>query len=267
VSKMVADEYIPMGTSIKNGNLRWGKLKGNIGYIQINQMMGLVDLGLSDTLSWRDYWMVYFEEGERLELGTPEEVVGMNESLDILLDDLAQTNALIIDVRFNGGGKDEVGMNVLKRFNPEEKIVFTKKGRLGDGFTPINYVRQPASEKPIKKPVYLLIARESASATEIMALSALSMPNITLVGSRTEGVFSDVLDKALPNGWEFGLSSEVYLDMKGNNYESFGIPPDVAINYPRDTQEFLHKVVDDLAAEGDAAILKALILQENLSSN
>lgn len=264
VAKMVADEYIPTGTSIKNGNLRWGKLKYNVGYIQINQMMGLVDLGLSDTLSWRNYWMAYFEEGERLELGTPEEVAGINESLDIILKELAETSALIIDVRFNGGGKDEVGMDVLKRFNPKEKVVFSKKGRLGDGFTPINYVTQPASENPIKKPVYLLIARESASATEIMALSALSLPNIVQIGSRTEGVFSDVLDKELPNGWEFGLSSEVYLDMNGNNYEGLGIPPDVEIDYPRDTQELLHKVVADLSSEGDIAIIKALELQQNL---
>lgn len=263
VAKMVADKYIPKGTSIKNGNLRWGMLKDNIGYLQINQMMGLVDLGLSDTLSWSNYWRAYFEKGEEQGIETPEEVAGLNESLDIIMNDFAETSAIIIDVRFNGGGKDEVGMDVLKRFNSEEKVVFSKKGRLGDSFTPINYVTQPASENPIKKPIYLLIASESASATEIMALSALSMPNIVQIGSRTEGVFSDILDKTLPNGWDFGLSSEVYLDMKGNNYEGLGIPPDVEVGYPRDTQQFLHKVSDDLSSEGDAAILKALELANN----
>jgi len=120
-------------------------------------------------------------------------------------------------------------------------------------------------KNPYKNPVYLLIGPESASATEIMALSSLSMPNITRIGSRTEGVFSDVLDKELPNGWEIDLSSEVYLDMNGINYESVGIPPDVAIEYEKDTQKFLQKVVNYIENEGDAAIEKALLLiKENI---
>ena len=176
------------------------------------------------------------------------------------MKDFAATDAMIIDVRFNGGGKDEVGMAVLKRLNDSEKVVFTKKGRMDTGFTPDNVIVQSASAKPYKNPVYLLIGPDSASATEIMALSSLSMPNITRVGANTEGVFSDILDKTLPNGWEFGLSSEVYLDNKGTNYEGVGIPPDVEIGYVRDTQEFLHKVVDGLTTEGDEAIEKALQL-------
>ena len=64
----------------------------------------------------------------------------------------------------------------------------------------------------------------------------------------------------MPNGWEFGLSSEVYLDLKGNNYEGIGIAPDVDIGYERDTQKFLQKVVTDLTEEGDTCIQKALEL-------
>jgi len=40
------------------------------------------------------------------------------------------------------------------------------------------------------------------------------------------------------NGWEFGPSSEVYLDLDGNNYEGKGISPDVEIDYSRDTRIF-----------------------------
>ncbi|QCX02183.1 S41 family peptidase [Aggregatimonas sangjinii] len=264
VSAEVAKKYIPKGTYVKNGNLRWGILKDNIGYLQINQMMGLADYGISDTLSYRDYWMAYFEKLETVENDNKDELEGINQSLDSIMKDLGNTDALIIDVRFNGGGKDEVGMAVLTRLNDKERMVFTKKGKMGDGFTPINSVTQPGTENAYTKPIYLLIGPEAASATEIMALSAMSLPNITTIGSRTEGVFSDILDRSLPNGWEFGLSSEVYQDLQGKNYEGMGIPPDIEIGYERDTQKFLHRVINGLAADGDEAIEKAIeIMKED----
>lgn len=260
VAAQVAEKYIKNGTSVKNGNLRWGVLDNNIGYLQLNQMMALADYGLSDTLSYRDYWMAYLKKAEESEDDNADELNGIATSLDDIMKDFQNTDAMIIDVRFNGGGKDEVGMAVLERLNDQERMVFTKKGKSGNGYTPINKVAQTASSNPYNKPVYLLIGPESASATEIMALSSLSMPNITRIGSRTEGVFSDILDKTLPNGWEFGLSNEVYLDMDGNNYEGKGIPPDIEIGYSRDTQEFLQQVIDGLQSEGDQAIEKAKAL-------
>lgn len=262
IASEVAKKYIPNGTTIKGGTLRWGIINKNIGYFQVNQMMGMADYGISDTLPFRDYWMAYFEKLETVENDNEDELNGINRSLDIIMEDMAHTDALIIDVRFNGGGKDEVGMAILERINEKERLVFTKKGKLGDGFTPTNKVMQRGSENSYAKPVYLLIGPESASATEIMALSSLSLPNVMRIGSNTEGVFSDVLDKMLPNGWEIGLSSEVYEDLNGTNYEGIGISPNVEIGYERDTQKFLQKVVDDIESEGDEAIEKALELIE-----
>lgn len=257
VSKMVSDRYIPKGTAIKNGNIRWGMLENKVGYLQLNQMMGIANYNISDTLSYRDHWMAYLAIAEESEHDNKDEITGINSSLDTILEDFKDTEALIIDVRFNGGGKDEVGMAVLRRLTSEAKVTFTKMGKHKDGFTPVNNVVQPAVKTPYAKPVFLLIGPESASATEIMALSAMSIPTITSIGSRTEGVFSDMLDKELPNGWEFSLSNEVYLDLEGNNYEGVGIPPAIEIGYPRPTQAFLEQIVADLIT-GDKAIEKAL---------
>ena len=263
VSKMVADKYIPNGTSIKNGNLRWDIIEDNVGYLQMNQMMCLANYNLSDTLSYGEYWRAFVDIADSSKNDTQDELDGLKSSLDVIMKDFENTDALIIDVRFNGGGKDEVGMALLERLNDTEKLAFTKKGKFENGFTPVNKVVQTASKNSYNKPVYLLISPESASATEIMALSSLSMPNITLIGSSTEGVFSDVLDRFLPNGWEFGLSSEVYLDLDGNNYEGIGIPPDVEIDYSRDTQEFLAKVLNDLEKDSDPSIEMALEMRKS----
>ena len=131
---------------------------------------------------------------------------------------------------------------------------------MGDGFTPTIEVQLDGTEGHYPNPVYLLISTESASATEIMTLCALSMDNVTLIGSNTEGVFSDVLDRILPNEWEIGLSSEVYETLDGVNYEGIGIPADYDVGYSRDGQMFKQRVMDDLENEGDAAIEKALEL-------
>jgi C-terminal processing protease CtpA/Prc len=42
-------------------------------------------------------------------------------------------------------------------------------------------------------------------------------------------VFSDTLDRQLPNGWSFILPDEEYLTPAGTTYDITGIPPDVRI--------------------------------------
>jgi C-terminal processing protease CtpA/Prc len=103
-----------------------------------------------------------------------------------------------------------------------------------------------------------LTSKESASATEIMILASLSLENVTRLGGTSEGVFSDIFDRLLPNGWEFGLSNEVYLDTKGNNYEGKGISPDVDLNYSIEKQEFLSTIMNNLSSNGDATIEKLI---------
>jgi C-terminal processing protease CtpA/Prc len=63
----------------------------------------------------------------------------------------------------------------------------------------------------------------------------------------TQGVYSDVLDKTLPNGWEFDLGNELFLTEEGETFEGKGIPADIQV--PVFTDE-------DLANGRDSAIEK-----------
>ena len=262
VADAIADHYLKNKNSRRNKMVQWGILDDAVGYIQLKQMMGVADYGLADSLSGRDYWMAYFEAAElgSTEDRTKAELNGISSVMDEVMADFTDTKAVIIDVRFNGGGKDEVGLEVMRRFNAKDQIVFTKKARKGSGYTKPIPVELKSSTIPYTKPVYLLISPESASATEIMVLSSLLLEGVIRVGSNTEGVFSDVLDKTLPNGWEFGLSNEVYEDIGGNNYEGIGIPAEIEMNYARNKQKFLSKIIDELGENGDEAIEKALSL-------
>jgi carboxyl-terminal processing protease len=56
------------------------------------------------------------------------------------------------------------------------------------------------------------------------------LPNVMQVGTATRGALSDRLTKVLPDGSDFSLSNEVYLDPDGKLYEAVGIPPHRALD-------------------------------------
>jgi len=58
---------------------------------------------------------------------------------------------------------------------------------------------------------------------------------------------STTLDKKLPTGWDFTLSSQVYRDNNDKYYENIGVPVDYELNYIRgDRQAFFRIVANDL---------------------
>jgi C-terminal processing protease CtpA/Prc len=69
------------------------------------------------------------------------------------------------------------------------------------------------------------------------------------IGLNTQGVFSDVLGRKLPNGWSFGLPNEVYPTKDGKAFDGAGIPPDLQV-------PFFSR--EDLAIGRDAALDKAM---------
>ena len=259
VRDSIANHYVDDLKSKVYGFMQWGKINPDVGYLQLNQMFGFADYGLDESLEIEEYFQAYFEAAEEDINHSDNQVLAMRKYMNEVLDDFADVEAIIIDVRFNGGGSDEVGMEVLSFFNPEQKQVFSKQAWYQGNLTPENKVMLHAGERQSDKKVYLLISPESASATEIMTLTSLEIPLVTRIGSETEGVFSDVFDRELPNGFEIGLSNEVYLSMDGVNYEGKGIPADVPMNYSRNRYEFFRTLLKDMNAEGDAAIEHVLI--------
>jgi len=74
-----------------------------------------------------------------------------------------------------------------------------------------------------------LIGVQSVSAAETFTQAMLNRPvKVTKVGETTQGVFSDVLGRRLPNGWTFGLPNERFVT-NGKTYDLVGIAPDLAV--------------------------------------
>ena len=68
------------------------------------------------------------------------------------------------------------------------------------------------------------------------------LPNVTIIGDATQGVFSDVMTWQLPNGFEIGLSNEFYLSTDGDWFEGQGVPVDIEV--PFFTRENREQEVD-----------------------
>jgi len=249
VAGLVADYYLKENLTKDSWLINWGKMENNIGYIQIKTMFLYADISLNDSLVKENGFVsTYMDAFNNLsyEQQIKEEVAGIRKVMDTIMEDLKETKYIIIDVRFNGGGQDVVALEVLSRFSTDRKQIASKKARYKNSFTKKTPIYLEPSTKPYTKPVYLLTSQQSASATDMMALSSMEITQLKRIGSHTNGAISDALQKTLPNGWSFSLSNEVYTDINDKFYENIGIPVDFELNYPEDRQTFFRSVAEDL---------------------
>ena len=249
VAGLVADYYLKENLTKDSWLINWGKMENNIGFIQIKAMFLYGDLSLNDSLVKENGFVsTYMDAFNDLsyEQQISKEVAGVNNIMNTIMEDLKETKYIIIDVRFNGGGQDVVALEVLRHFNKSRTQIASKKARHYNGFTKKTPIYLDSIKNPYIRPVYLLTSQQSASATDMMALSSMEITQLKRIGSHTNGAISDALQKTLPNGWHFSLSNEIYVDNNDKYYENIGIPVDFELNYPEDRQTFFRSVAEDL---------------------
>ena len=249
IAQIVAEAYLEEDMTKDSWLMSWGKMNDNIGYVQIKSMWLYADLNLSDSLIQADgfvdaYINTFTQMNEAAYI--QEEVKGVKKVMDRVMNDLKDTESILLDIRFNGGGQDAVSREILRRFNDQQKRIATKKAIHGKGFTAIQSIYMAPATTPYLKPVYLLTSQQSASAADFMALASFEIPHLKRIGSHSNGALSDALEKHLPNGWYFTTSNEMYLDNNGVYYESRGIPVDSELNYPEDRQTFFRYIAKNL---------------------
>jgi carboxyl-terminal processing protease len=257
IADIVADYYLKEDLTKNTWLIKWGKMENNVGYIQIKAMFLYADLNLNDSLvKVNGYVPTYMEALDSLnyEHQISKEVAGISKLMDSIMQDLKETRHIVIDVRFNGGGQDVVALEILRRFNADRKQIAFKKARNKNGYTIKTPIYLEAAKNPYKKPVYLLTSKQSASATDMLALSSMELNNLKRIGSRTNGAISDALQKKLPNGWYYSLSNEVYTDNNDKCYENIGVPVNYELNYPNDRQTFFRSVAEDLEKDKQSVL-------------
>jgi carboxyl-terminal processing protease len=185
--------------------------------------------------------------------GTRFYLTGTLLTLDKILKTFENTNGLIIDIRFNPGGTDRFAYKVAGRFTDEKYLGHFKQSRIeGDSliFSELEprYV-VPKGKQSYKKPIILLTNDVTVSAADVLALVLKELPHVTIMGENTNGSFSDISSKRLPNGWKITLSKERYFSSQKINYEGIGVPVDMEVLNRR----------QDIELKNDRVLIEAIL--------
>ncbi len=214
-----------------NDQLQYGHLDETTGYLRVLSFGGYVEGG--------DY---------------AAGLASLEAALDAIFSDPA-LKRLVIDVRINFGGADPYGLAIASRLATGDYLAYTKEARADpidrNKWTPGDpSVVHPSTRPGFRGPVVELIGPLTISAGETFTQALMGRtPRVTRVGENTQGVFSDVLSRRLPNGWRFGLPNEVFRTPEGTTFDGLGIPPDIMVPVFAD---------EDVAAGRDPGLAKAL---------
>jgi Peptidase family S41/Tricorn protease C1 domain len=235
---IIATKYVrgDMQYYCKN-QISFGMLDGSIGYLKIWSFANYADA--------LDYAM---------------QVQALETALDAIFRDSEKLQGLVIDVRLNTGGYDGLGLRIASRLAGQDYLAYSVEARDNiDGplhFTKPQGIRVRASARPgFHGNIVLLTGHQCVSAGETFTMALMGRkPIVTRVGENTQGVFSDVLTRKLPNGWTFGLPNEIYLTEDGKAFDGSGVPPDKSMPvFPR----------EELQSGHDSALEKSLDVLRN----
>ncbi|HEV2567921.1 S41 family peptidase [Sphingomonas sp.] len=143
---------------------------------------------------------------------------------------LADSRALILDLRQNGGGDGETADNVLAALVPEGSTLLgwmeSRAGRRENRTLPATALpRWPAD-----RPVAVLVDRRSGSASEAVAFHLQSLGRAVIVGDRTFGsahLYGE--ERKLPGGLRMTVPQERPIGLRTSaSWERIGVRPTVA---------------------------------------
>jgi Peptidase family S41/Tricorn protease C1 domain len=156
------------------------------------------------------------------------------KEIDAVIAALSANDALVVDVRGNGGGDAFNAQYIADRFADRTRVFaygMTRDGPRHDDFSaPFTWTVAPQGPRQFTKPVVLLTSRWTASAAERFTLALRVLPTVTLIGDSTQGAFPHAVPRELPNGWSYRVTVGVVLGPNRESYEGMGIPPAVAVN-------------------------------------
>lgn len=146
----------------------------------------------------------------------------------------AGMEALIIDLRDNGGGWVQDGIRLADMFL-DKKLLFYTENRQGreDTFT-------QAGMNPI--PLVILVNENSASTSEIVSAAMKDYKRATLVGVNTFGKGLIQMVMGLSDGKSgFQFTSAQYFSPLGNQVHKEGVKPDIEVELP---DEMVHSLTE-----------------------
>ena len=154
-----------------------------------------------------------------------------DEQFQAAMDDLIANgaDALLFDVRNNGGGLLDSLQNMLDPLLPEG-VIATATYQNGESETVIS-----SDEVETDLPIVILVNGKSASASELFSASLRDFKNAKLIGTQTygKGVMQNMV--AMPDGGGLNLTVATYQTTKSECYHGVGLTPDEVVEPSDDT--------------------------------
>lgn len=174
--------------------VRW--LAGNVGYLRINMFMD-----------------------------APPSV----EKLAAAMTMLADTGALIVDVRGSPGGEPAGVANVIGHFVSERTPTVRTQGG-AEPSSERTYYAEPRTPGFTGKPLYVLIDGKTGSGAEEFAYDLQALRRATLVGETTAGAATPGGFRPLAHGFVAFIPMQIVANtLTGTNWEGVGVMPDVKV--------------------------------------
>jgi carboxyl-terminal processing protease len=141
--------------------------------------------------------------------------------------------AMILDVRMNQGGNDQLAFEIAGRFTQSIIRAGYVRFRNGPAHTdfgpPIDRTVSPRGPWQFAGNVLLLIGSRCASSNESFIMAMGEMPNVMLVGDRTAGSTGNPGTFPLAEGWSYTVSRWIEYTPGNQVIEDNGIVPDVIV--------------------------------------
>ncbi|MEM1450230.1 MAG: S41 family peptidase [Planctomycetota bacterium] len=156
---------------------------------------------------------------------------GLKGHVDAALEALKDTPAMIVDLRFNGGGSELLARDVASRFLDEPRVYGWNRYRKGSRHDSLGPVLErsfePRGPWRYDKPVVCLWGRKTLSSAESMAKMFDVCPQVTTMGSPSGGSSANPRRIELSCGVTVNLPRWLDLLEDGTALERRGVTPDV----------------------------------------
>jgi hypothetical protein len=214
----------PWEAEFRRMNYGLGKvevLPGNVGYLEINGFMG---------------------------------APGVEQVVADALRFLERTDAVIVDVRRNGGGSGEMSHLVFSHFLGETPVPTIRVVERGTGRDEVerSVARVPGPRRT-DVPLYVLTSQGTASAAEEFSFVLKNQGRATIVGDRTAGAGHMVRGVPVPHGFVASISITRVTDPKtGSEWERVGVQPDLRVPAEQALEAAHAAALRTVAARADA---------------
>lgn len=202
---VIKENYLDNYYRFDDCYIRYGTLREDIGYIVI-QALGMEKLNKS---------------------------ASTKKAMDKIIKEFQNKETIVIDLRLCSGGFDEASLLIAGYFSPEKYLAYKKHAYKKSEYTELQSIYVEPMDITYNGRVVVITSGYTISAGETLlrAMLANENNNITIIGERTAGYYSDAIPMFLPDKFNYSMSTESYYWYDDTLLEGKGIIPDIEINY------------------------------------